>query len=289
MAPHSAERITTSRASHQVIRQGAGSPPVVFVNALGSPLQEWDLVAPEVSATSQVVRYERRDTLDHFGHVPTAQEAAEDLAALLDVLDLREPVILVGHSVAGLVLRAFASAHPTRVAGLVFVDASHEALMDAHGTWPVRVMYRSLLTAFRSVHVRRFIARRSGYGGLDDGSFSRVVDAVGASRETAWAEFRAIPESVRLLRDNDTRLPGVPVRILIAGRRTLGYDNVPRMKSAWQPSITGLQDAEITVIEGAGHHINLEAPASVIDAVRELQGQIGASAPSPGEVSKESS
>jgi pimeloyl-ACP methyl ester carboxylesterase len=60
----------------------------------------------------------------------TARRIASELAKLLDRSGIAGPVVLVGASIAGFNVRVFASDHPERAAGLVFVDASHEA--DAH-------------------------------------------------------------------------------------------------------------------------------------------------------------
>lgn len=49
--------------------------------------------------------------------------ANADLAALLDTLGETEPVLLVGHSMGGLMVRLFALSYPQRVLGLVLVDA----------------------------------------------------------------------------------------------------------------------------------------------------------------------
>ncbi len=48
---------------------------------------------------------------------------ASDMARLLDSLGMSSPVLLLGHSMAGLRLRAFATLFPERVRGLIFIDA----------------------------------------------------------------------------------------------------------------------------------------------------------------------
>jgi pimeloyl-ACP methyl ester carboxylesterase len=48
-----------------------------------------------------------------------------DLRALLHSAGIPPPYVLVAHSFGGLIIRAFARAHPDEVAGLVFVDPLH--------------------------------------------------------------------------------------------------------------------------------------------------------------------
>jgi pimeloyl-ACP methyl ester carboxylesterase len=48
-----------------------------------------------------------------------------ELRLLLERAGVPPPYVLVGHSFGGLIIRAFARAHPAEVAGLVFVDPLH--------------------------------------------------------------------------------------------------------------------------------------------------------------------
>lgn len=76
-----------------------------------------------------------------------------DLAALLQALDERDPVVLAGHSMGGLMVRLFALTHPDRVLGVVLVDAvTPDVLKLPAGPGAVRSFWRLL-------RVTRFVAR----------------------------------------------------------------------------------------------------------------------------------
>ena len=58
----------------------------------------------------------------------TGTAAANDLSDMLDASGEPGPYLLVGHSFGGDIIRLYAAAHPTNVAGLVLVDALSEDL-----------------------------------------------------------------------------------------------------------------------------------------------------------------
>lgn len=62
-----------------------------------------------------------------------ASAAVEDLHTLIAAADLPTPVVIVGHSMGGLLARLYAQTYPDDVAGLVFVDALAVELRDEMG------------------------------------------------------------------------------------------------------------------------------------------------------------
>jgi pimeloyl-ACP methyl ester carboxylesterase len=99
--------------------------PVVFVHGLGSSYEAW-------SAALEALRPTRRAlALDLRGHGESDAPSngdysmpalADDVETVVSLLGF-EKVYLVGHSMAGSVLTAYAGKHPEKVAGLVYVDA----------------------------------------------------------------------------------------------------------------------------------------------------------------------
>lgn len=105
---------------------GATAVPVVFLHGLVMDnLSSWYFtVAHAASRTREAILYDLRghglSERTPAGYGLAAQ--VDDLAALLDALELRGPVALVGNSFGGLLALAFAAAHPERTAGLALVD-----------------------------------------------------------------------------------------------------------------------------------------------------------------------
>jgi pimeloyl-ACP methyl ester carboxylesterase len=105
---------------------GHGSPAIVLDSGLGDDSLIWAKVQPELSKTTTVCSYDRAG----FGWSdarPGQQDAnaiAEQLHTLLLQAGVARPFILMGHSISGLYLRAYAAHHPQDLAGLVFVDGA---------------------------------------------------------------------------------------------------------------------------------------------------------------------
>src|SRR5437588_1483420 len=109
--------------------QPGRSPTVILIPAGGSTAKDWAMVQPAVSVFSRVCSY------DHASHgesdkapvaLQSVDEVVEDLHGWLTESRERAPFILVSHSISGLYARRFVTRFPGEVAGLVFVDSSHE-------------------------------------------------------------------------------------------------------------------------------------------------------------------
>lgn len=116
-------------------RTGSGLPPVVFETGLGAEASEWDSVGQAVRQWTAVCRYDRanRGASDPAPKPRTVQNLADDLHALLANAAIQRPVVLVGHSLGGLIVRLYAHQHPGEVAGLVLVDPMHEDQFERTG------------------------------------------------------------------------------------------------------------------------------------------------------------
>jgi pimeloyl-ACP methyl ester carboxylesterase len=110
----------------------AAGPTVVFESGLSSPLEMWSHVQTAVAESAPTISYDRAGIgRSEAGELPrTAERISGEFERLLDVLDVRGPLVLVGHSYGGMLLRAFAQRHPDRVAGVVLVDSAHPEQLE---------------------------------------------------------------------------------------------------------------------------------------------------------------
>jgi pimeloyl-ACP methyl ester carboxylesterase len=134
----------------RVVRAGpAGAEPLIVLEhgAFGCAA-DWAVVQDRLAAKGfRSLAYDRAG-LGHSepGPVPRDGRAiVSDLAALLRAEGEAGPVVLVGHSMGGLMVRLFALTHPDLVKGVVLVDAITPDLMQTRtGPGIVRAFWRLL-------------------------------------------------------------------------------------------------------------------------------------------------
>jgi len=139
-SPHRVQFVVVSPGVRlEVLDWGGSGPPLVFLSGLQDVAHGFDDFAPRFTDHHRVLAITRR------GYGASSQPSSgydlatrvADLRAVLDSLRLSR-VALVGHSIAGDELTAFAGAYPARVIQLVYLDAAydHSGLTELLGESP---------------------------------------------------------------------------------------------------------------------------------------------------------
>lgn len=217
----------------------------------------------------------------------TIDQLGRDLHAVLDAVVPTGPVVLVGHSMGGMTVMALADSAPelfgSRVVGAVLIGTSTGQLADATFGLPAALMpitKRTLPWLTRGVRRRPapfergrrlgtdlafLLARYEAFGGRDVGpALVQFVEQMTArTRVDVIAEFYDTFTTHDKLAALEV-LRGVPTLVLVGERDRI----TPRQHS--ETIAQELPDAELVVVEGAGHMVVLEQPALVTDRLRAL-------------------
>lgn len=103
----------------------ASQPTVILEPGIGAFSVEWSLVQPGVAKFARVCSYDRAGAgWSELGpHPRTLRQIVYELHTLLDKAGVKPPLVLVGQSYGGWLVRLYASTYPAEVAGLVLVEA----------------------------------------------------------------------------------------------------------------------------------------------------------------------
>jgi pimeloyl-ACP methyl ester carboxylesterase len=280
---------------------GRGKPTVVLSAGAGDFSFDWALVQPELARFTRVCSYDRSgEAWSDLGPKPrTADQEVFDLERLLARGGQRGPYVLVGQSLGGMVARLFASAYPRETAGLVLVDAfSEDAQLSMNGKL-VRVRETARDRQVPDPHLRADAADR--LTGDEKRAIQDFMTTVG--KPTIEAPFDRLPASVQTDRLWALSLPGhyaggddylaeiaarlhaeaeatshplgdLPVIVLTRTRDEYPPDQVAvlsREHREQQQRLASLSSRDtLIVVPDAGHHIQLDQPAAVVDAIHSL-------------------
>ena len=105
---------------------GNGSPTIVLDAGLGDDGLIWGGVQPVLAKSTRVCSYDRAGfgLSDALPGPRDADHIAAELHGLLAAAGIDGPIVLMGHSIAGIYIRDYATKYPADVAGLIFVDGS---------------------------------------------------------------------------------------------------------------------------------------------------------------------
>jgi pimeloyl-ACP methyl ester carboxylesterase len=249
--------VTTGRHRIEATVFGAGLPAVVIEPAFGGSARDWRTIAEALAADTTVVTYDRVP----YGASSRASDrrlpgdVAADLDAVLGSLEVRGPLVLVGHSLGGVYVRNYAARHLDRVAGMVLVDSTHEAQRPI-----LREHYSLRKRVGLAFMIPQLILRTRQWRG-------------GADRRSMIREYRMITR----LHKADRALTGGALgsRPLIVLTRASENDaDAAGEWQAWrdlQRDLAQLSTNSRHVISGRSeHHLNTGDPELVIGAIREV-------------------
>jgi pimeloyl-ACP methyl ester carboxylesterase len=267
------------RRIRTVVAGDGPGPLVVFEAGMSAPAAEWVHTQREVSARARTLSYDRAGYggSDVDPQDRTLERIVDDLTAVLDAVGETAPVVLVGHSWGGPIIRLFADRHPERVAGLVFVDATIAEVMPE----------RNAKIATLSFKVMALLARLGAQSlilktALPHGHAKEISDADMAimTRDYACAQAMraggregrqigaALP-TMRRLQEKGT--PAVPTVCLQGGRVDRGMKAMrPLFNEKVAALMAAVPDGKVVVLDGVGHLVPQESPAVVRDTILEV-------------------
>ncbi len=287
---------------------GEGATTVVLDAGGGRFSAAWRKVQGEIAKFARVCSYDRAG----YGfsspndRPSTAMNIVDDLHQALERMEIRGPLVLVGHSAGGLYVTLYADLYPSEVAGLVLVDPafasqSHDNVLAAWSGYP------DILVEQRAKQIENGKLMREC---ADSARAGRLKTALGAcpcittpkdqpELASYVADYCSGPKQYEGMLAEEAALSGVigeptsisneqeaaaarsfgamPLTILTNASGwsyTRSADLNARLTMVWRAGHVGLaarsSRGKVVVVPKSGHTIQGDQPGAVVDAIREV-------------------
>jgi pimeloyl-ACP methyl ester carboxylesterase len=278
-------------------------PTVILEAGAGDFSVEWSLVQPRVATFARVCSYDRAgDGWSELGpHPRTMKQLVYELHTLLERAGERAPFVLVGQSYGGVLIRLYAATYPTDVVGMMLVDAGRldpwrfingnlvqlnttatgKPVPDVKTSGPLRESDLPPGARAQMEAAARDLLSRANE--------SREKLPAEAKEMRRWAlgtikhvaayvnpfEAEELALMIAAAQQKEFPLGDMPLTVLTAGR--VQYDEAwlqdDHKRAQAAHAELSRNGKQIVALE-SGHHIHIDEPDLVIDALRDLLGAI---------------
>ncbi len=248
---------------------GAGKPTVLLDAGAFDSLEQWALVQPRVAKFTQVCSYDRPGVgySDPSPDPQTSRNIAEELHQALVRAGIAAPYLPVGHSIAGLYARVFASRFRDQVVGLVLEDSVHPNELKQFPTHfpnhPVLFTALRLTAPFGAARLFHIGCRQTG-AHPDCSKFVVNLMRQMSVLKTSYAEAGEV-----------TSLGTLPVVVIThdphVGLSKIRNEREEQAWSQWQEDLARLSSrSTLVMVSGVGHEIQTEKPEVVVNEIERL-------------------
>ncbi|MDT0125267.1 alpha/beta hydrolase [Paenibacillus sp. RRE4] len=255
--------------------KGAGEVTVVFESGMGVSRSTWGLVVPTIAKHARTVVYDRagagRSDVDSSPR--TLARIAEDLNELIAAMG-PGPIILVGHSWGGPIVRVAAASNLSRLQGIILVDPSDEHC-ELYFSRMAKVGFAvngTLIPVLARVGLYRFLGIKDFLNQPDDvvADHRREDFTVQAARTMA-AEGKKFLQDLKGLQEQPPQLGDSEVSIISGTLPGKGERKIrPAIVEAHRQTVSKLANARWIEAARSGHMVMFTDPEVIIDEIMRM-------------------
>ncbi|MFD2445532.1 alpha/beta fold hydrolase [Bacillus sp. CGMCC 1.16607] len=275
-----------------VLKQGSGSPTIVFESGQGATSMYWRKVVSQLPSNVTVVTYDRAGYGWSEKHVSkrTGENIAKELHTALENAQIGGPYIFVAHSIGGMYSRIFAKEYKGEMFGMMFLDSPSENFLKqidkiiknagfdpkSFGTAPTGTL--KFLKTSGLLRVFKGPILGSYYDTEKEINEAVNITMTPQYYDAIKAETLEEPKLAKALQ-NQT-LGDIPITVISKGKAEdftelgLSEKDNKTLQELWNKEQKWLAtlstDSEILVAENSGHNIPIDEPDLVITEINKL-------------------
>lgn len=244
---------------------GAGSPAIVIDVGAGESYTSWQSLQEQLAQDTRVCAYDRAGYgQSEPGPMPRhSQQAAGELHRLLQESGEEGPFLLVGHSLGGLNMQVFAANYPEQVAGAVLLDPPPLGWMLGEG-----------FPELRELFIQQTVAMGAAAGAArassdpEQKAQAPFLEAVASEHEALFGQSAQQVAAIRSFGQ-------LPLTVIAATEPDPRFgESSAAFRQFWNDESQKLaarsERGRFILAEGSSHHIHLDAPQLVMDAILEM-------------------
>lgn len=132
---------------------GSGSTTIVLVSGGTLGLETWNSFQDQLSSHARVISYDRSG-LGNSDYIPDSKNIGSmtgELDLIINRLNVTTPVVLVGHSIGGYIVRKYTELFPQKVKALFLIDAYHERFYKELKAAVTEEMWKNYVSNWKSL------------------------------------------------------------------------------------------------------------------------------------------
>jgi pimeloyl-ACP methyl ester carboxylesterase len=241
---------------------GQGHPTIVIDTGVGETDESWLPLMEALGQDARVCSYDRAGYgRSDPGPMPRdARTAARELHELLRNSAQEGPFLLVGHSLGALNVQVFAASYPDVVAGLVLLDPSPRGWLAGESFPELRGLFRKETAVMRGMADEASVSSNA-----TERMRTAFLDAVASEHEQLLERTAGQLAAIESFGE-------IPLTVIASTEPNPGFGaSAEAFQEYWIEESRRLaarsQRGRFILAEGSGHHIHLDAPSVVIDAI----------------------
>lgn len=249
----------------QLYCAGKGSPTVLLDTGSGESYASWKQFIENIAKETRICAYDRAGYgQSEPGPLPRdSGRETEELYLLLNKAGIKGPYLLVGHSLGGLNMQVFADRYPKLVAGMLLLDPPPLGWLAGDNFPELREMYNQQAQALQA----QAEAARSAVDPQAKAQADFLAMLASEMNEMFAGSFQQA-SGIKSFGD-------IPLTVIASTQANPNFGLAARAyQQYWITQSKELAEkstrGKFLLAEGSSHHIHLDAPLLVHEAVREL-------------------